>query len=812
MVNACNIWGITMVMKIRKTAVIGAGVMGGGIAALLAGAGIKTLFMDIVPADFDPKKKSDYEERNKKIHTGFEAVLKSKPPLLMERKDAELITLGNLEDDFEKLAECDWIIEAVVEKLDVKQDLFQRIENVRKSDAIVSTNTSGLPLRILSEKLSKEFKKHFLGTHFFNPVRYMRLLEIIPGEETAHEVVEFMCDFGERFLGKGVVLAKDTPNFIGNRIGIQQIVLAMQVMQDQGLSVSEVDSLFGPVIGRPKTAIFRTCDLVGMDTLAYVAKNTYELVNNDEQKHTFKLPGFIDKMIEKNLLGNKTGSGFYRSKIIDGKQLLEVIELNQFTYNKVKESEFECLTKARNAETLAEKIRTVVYGKDEGARFAWKAVAASLIYAASRIPEIADSIVEIDNAMKWGFNFQLGPFETWDVIGVEESVDKMEEDGFYVPYKVKKMLWEGNSSFYKIKNGKKFFYDFVTNNYKEQKINRSIISLPVLKAANNIMKTCKSASLVNLGDNVFCCEFHTKMNVINNEIIDFLEESLEFTDRNGVGMVIGNQEAGVSRAFSVGGDLNLMGAMAKQGKYYELEQFIKSAQKVMQKSRYAAFPVVAAPYGLTLGGGCEICLGAADKMLVHAELYMGLVEMGVGLLPAGGGCLNLWKKFLRHIPDPVQDLDLAKFFTPVFRNIVMPKVSSSAANARSMGFLGPEDRIVFNLEYLIGETKKEVLRMVDAGYLPPVKRPVKVFGDAAQGIIHMELKSMVLAGYISEYDAFLGKRIGYVLSGGDISVNSEIDEEVILKLEREAFVDFWKEPKTQARVEHMLKTGKPLRN
>jgi 3-hydroxyacyl-CoA dehydrogenase len=801
-----------MLRRIRKTAVIGAGVMGGGIAALLASAGIKTLLLDIVNPDLEQNTKGHHQDRNKIVRNGFDAVLKSKPPLLMDRKDAELITLGNLEDDFEKLADCDWIVEVVIEKPGVKQDLFQRIENVRKSDAIVSTNTSGLPLRTLSEGLSKEFKQHFLGTHFFNPVRYMRLLEIISGEETIPEVIEFMCDFGERILGKGIVSAKDTPNFIGNRIGVQQIIMAMQMMHEQGLSVSEVDSLFGPVLGRPKTALFKTCDLVGLDTLAHVADNTYELVKNDEQKDTFKLPVFINKMIENKLLGNKTGTGFYRSEWIDGQKILKVIDLNNFEYKELRESEFECLDIARNAETLSEKIRAVVYGKDKGARFAWRVVATSLIYAASRIPEIAESIVEIDNAMKWGYNFQLGPFETWDAIGVKESVEKMEKEGFSLPDKVHKMLRGGNNSFYKIETGKKYFFDFNTNNYKEQKVSESIISIVALKAMDKTVKACKSASLVDLGNNVFCCEFHTKMNAINKEIVDFLEESLNFTEKNGVGMVIGNQATGIPGSFSAGGDLKLMGDMARQDKFDEIEQFIKNAQRVMQKSRYAAFPVVAAPYGLTLGGGCEICLGAADKMVAHAELYMGLVEIGVGLLPAGGGCLNLWKKFVCHVPEPVQGLDLARFFTPVFRNIAMAKVSSSAAHARSLGYLGPEDRIVFNIDYLIGEAKKEVLRMVDAGYSPPVKRPVRVFGDAAQGLIHMELNNMLSAGYLSDYDVFLAKRIGYVISGGDMRVDGEIDEEIILKLEREAFVDFWKEPKTQARVEHMLKIGKPLRN
>ncbi len=801
-----------MVRKIRKSAVIGSGVMGGGIAALLASAGIKTLLLDIVPPNLDQNKKGDPKERNRIVMNGFEAILKSKPFLLMDPKDADLISLGNLEDDFGKLAECDWIVEVVIEKLEIKKDLFQKIEKVRKPDAIVSTNTSGLPIRELSKDLSLQFKKNFLGTHFFNPVRYMRLLEIIPGEETSTDIIEFICDFGERILGKGIVLAKDTPNFIGNRIGVQQIVMAMQAMQDQKLSIAEVDSLFGPVLGRPKTALFKTCDLVGLDTLAHVANNTYELVKNDELRQSFKLPLYINKMIEKKLLGDKSGAGFYKSEWKDGQKVLKVLDLSDFEYKEVPKSQFECLAQAMNAETLPEKIRAVVYGKDKGARFAWKVVATSLIYAASRIPEIAQTIIEIDNAMKWGYNFQLGPFETWDAIGLEESVAKMEQEGFSIPENVRKMLQYGNRSFYKMENGKKFYYDLNTHKYREQKVSQSIILLPALKNMNKTVKTCKSASLVDLGDHVFCCEFHTKMNAINQEIVDFLEESLDFTDKYGAGLVIGNQTTGMPGAFSAGGDLRLMGEMVRRGKFDEIEQFIKKVQGIMQKAKYSPFPVVAAPYGLVLGGGCEICLGAADKMVAHAELYMGLVEIGVGLLPAGGGCLNLWKKFIRQVPEVVQGVDLAKFFSPVFRNIATAKVSTSAAQARSLGFLGPEDRIVFNMDYLIGEAKKEVLNMVDAGYSPPVKRPVRVFGDAAQGVINMELNNMLSAGLISEYDAFLASRIGYVISGGDVRVGSEIDEEVILKLERDAFVDFWKEQKTQARAEHMLKTGKPLRN
>jgi 3-hydroxyacyl-CoA dehydrogenase len=737
----------------------------------------------------------------------------SRPALLMQPKDADLITIGNLEDDFTKLADCDWIVEVVVENLKIKQDLLRRIEPVRKPGAIVSSNTSGIPLKRMSEGLSDEFKQHFLGTHFFNPVRYMKLLEIIAGEETLSEVVAYMADYGERVLGKGIVRAKDTPNFVGNRIGVQGMVKTMQLMLQEGLSIPEVDALFGPAMGRPKTAMFKTADLVGLDTLFHVAKNTYDLVPEDEARDDFVMPDFVSRMIEGKMLGKKTQAGFYKTDLTpEWKKIRKVIDpatLEHAEYGKV---EFACLAAATAAKSLPEKIKAVVYGDDKGSRFAWKAVAANLIYAANRISEISDTIVEIDNAMKWGFNFEMGPFETWDAIGVKRSVAKMEADGFSVPEVVKSMLAAGNDHFYKLENGKPYYYHFAGGDYRPVTFSDTIISLAGLKADNKLVKSCKSASLVDIGDDVYCLEFHTKMNAINGEIVDFMAQGLDFVDANGAGLVIGNQAGGMPGAFSAGGDLAFMAELATAGKYADIDAFLKKAQDAMQQVRYASFPVVAAPYGMTLGGGCEVCLGAVDKIVAHADLYMGLVEIGVGLLPGGGGCLNLWKKMTSTIPEAVTEVDLAKYFIPTFMAIAMAKVSMSAAEARANGFLGPQDRIVFNRDYLIGEAKKEVLKMVDEGYAPPVKRPIKVFGTAAQGMIDAELFNMQSANYVSDYDAFLAKRIAYVISGGDVRTNSDVDEAVILNLEREAFVDFWKQDKTVARVEHMLTTGKPLRN
>jgi 3-hydroxyacyl-CoA dehydrogenase len=801
-----------MAKKISQAAVIGSGVMGGGIAALLASAGINTLLLDIVPFDLKEEEKGDPAARNRIAKAGLDTVLMSSPSLLMQQKDVDRITIGNLEDDMGKISECDWIVEVVVENLKIKQRLFKRIEPIRKPGAIVSSNTSGLPLKAMSQGLGFEFKQHFLGTHFFNPVRYMHLLEIIKGEDTLPEVIEFMSDFGERILGKGIVMAKDTPNFVGNRIGVHGMVKAMQLMIEDGLTIPEVDALFGTVMGRPKTAMFKTSDIVGLDTLGHVARNTYDLVVDDDQRDSFILPEFVNRMIQKNLLGKKTKSGFYKTDLTpEWKKIRKVIDPKTLEYSEYEPADFPCLAAAKKAKTLSEKIKAIVYGNDKGARFAWKVVASGLIYAADKIPEISDAVVDIDNAMKWGFNFEMGPFETWDAIGIEPSVKKMEEDGFKVPEKIKRMVSAGHLSFYKTDQGKRFAYDFITESYTEIIVDKAMLSLDTLKGSGMIVRSCKSASLIDLEDGVFCLEFHSKMNTLNKEIIEFQQEAMAYVEANGLGLVIGNQATGMPGAFSAGGDLLSMANLAKEGKYSEIEHFLRMAQDGIQKERYSNVPVVAAPYGMTLGGGCEVCLGA-DKIVAHAELYMGLVEIGVGLLPSGCGCLNLWKNFIRTIPEAVADIDLAKFFVPVFMTIALAKVSTSAADARASGFLGPVDRIVFNRDRLIGEAKKEVLKMSDEGYAPPVKRPIRVLGQAAQGMIEVEIFNMLRGKFITEYDAFLAKRIAYVLSGGEVRDNSFVQEDVILNLEREAFVDFWKEDKTLARVEHMLKTGKPLRN
>ena len=802
-----------MIRKVRKAAVIGSGIMGGGITALLAGAGVKVLLLDIVPFDLKDEEKKDPAARNRIVKAGLDAALASSPSLFFNKKDAAQIAIGNLEDDMDKLSECDWIIEVVVENLGIKRDLFKKIEKVRKPGSIVTSNTSGIPLKDICEGFSDDFKTHFMGTHFFNPVRYMHLLELIPGAETLPEILEFIAGFGEKNLGKGIVWAKDTPNFVGNRIGVQGIGAIMKSMVEEGMTIPEVDAIFGPALGRPKTAIFKTTDLVGLDTMIHVCKNSYDLCPDDEQRDTLLMPDFVETMAEKKFLGNKTGGGFYKTELTpEWKKLRKVLNPLTMEYEDLVRPSFPCLDAAKKKATLKEKVDCVLNGEDKGGLFAWKMAANSFQYAACRVPEIADTIVEIDNSMKWAYNFEMGPFELWDAYGVAAGVERMEKQGLAVPANVKEMLANGNTCFYKLESGVKYFYDFAAAAYKPVPVGKSMVSIAAAKGNDKTVMDNDSATLVDIGDDVFCLEFHTKMNAINSEIVDTIGKALDYVDENGAGLVIGNEAGGMPGAFSAGADLGFISKLCHDKNYAEIEAFLKRAQGGIQKAKYAAFPVVAAPYGMVLGGGCETCLGA-DRIVAHAELYMGLVEIGVGLLPAGGGTMNLWKKYITALPaKTAKDNDLAKFFVPAFMKIAMAAVSMSAAQAKGNGFLGQADRIVFNRDNLVGEAKKEVLKMLDDGYVPPARQSLIVMGDAGQGMVNAEIFNMLNGKFMSEYDAFLAKRIAYVMSGGEVKVGSAVSEDTILKLERDAFVDFCKEEKTIARIDHMLKTGKPLRN
>lgn len=798
--------------KIKKVAVIGSGIMGSGIAALFASAGIKTLLLDIIPPDLTEKEKLDPLARNRIVASGFENLSKAKPAALMHPDDIKRITIGNLDDDFEKLADCDWIIEVVVENLQIKQNLLKRIEPTRKKGSIVSTNTSGIPLKNMSSGMSREFRQHFLGTHFFNPVRYMHLLELIPGEDTLPEILDMVMVFGERILGKGIVWAKDTPNFVGNRIGVHGLLLAMHALVDHDLRVSEADAILGPAMGRPKTAIFKTADLVGLDTLGHVAQNTYQLVADDEDKETFKLPEYVARMIQEKRFGKKTDGGFYKKvKGQDGKNISLVMDPSSGAYMAYTPAELPCLEAAKKQTSLKDQINAMLRADDKGSRYAWTVLAGSLAYAAKRVPEIADTIADIDNAMKWGYNYQLGPFESWDAIGVAWSVSRMEKEDIRVPENVKKMIQAGNTSFYRFEKGQKQFYDLVSQTYKNVTTNTRSISLQNLVEAGKLVRSCRSGNLVDLGDGVYCCEFKTKMNSLNSELIDFIHESLDYVDSNGTGMVIGNQPTGAAIAFSAGANLVEVVNAARNGRFDDIRRLIHRMQAAVQRIRYESFPVVAAPYGLTLGAGCEICLGA-DRIVAHTELYMGLVETGVGLIPAGGGCLNTWKKYIGTLPESVKNIDLTAFFIPVLTNIAKANVSTSAADAKSMGYLGAMDRIVFNRDLLIGEAKDEVLKMLSDGYAPPLPKKVTVLGNISKADMSVVLDKVLGKNTNTDFDIFLGECIANIIRGGNALEASEIDEQVILDLEAETFMKLLKEQKTIERISHMLQTGKPLRN
>lgn len=800
-----------MIRRIDKAAVIGSGIMGGGIAALLADAGVETLLLDIVPFNLTDEEKKNPAARNKIVQAGLDGLIKAKPALLMDKASTGRIKIGNLEDDFKKLADCDLIIEVVVENLKIKQDLFGRIDKVRKPSAIVATNTSGLPLKEISKGLSKEFKQNFMGTHFFNPVRYMHLLELIPGESTSKEVLEFVAKFGETRLGKGVVWAKDTPNFIGNRIGVYSIVDMFPMMKQHGMSIAEVDAIFGPAMGRPKTAVFKLSDMVGLDTINHLADNSYELLPSDERRDAYKVPAWFKKLIENKWLGDKTKQGFYKKeRTPEGKKLTKVIDPETLEYKEFAKVEYPCLAAAKAAKTLSEKLRAVVYANDKAGKFAWEVTASGCIYAANRVPEIADTILEIDNAMTWGYNNELGPFGTWDAIGLKESVEKMEKEGKKVPANIKKMLSSGATSFYKTENGKEMYYDLVNGGYKEIKRSVNAISLKSLRDNKKVVKENSSVSLIDIGDGVFCVEYHTKMNAVNGEMVDFFPVAQEYVSKNGVGIVIGNQAGGFPGAFSAGGDLAFMLGLARAGKFNEIDSFIKNVHTAMQAIRYSTFPIVTAPYGMTLGGGCEICL-ASSRIVAHAETYMGLVEIGAGLLPGGLGMLNLWRKMLAAIPKPVKISDMASIFLPVMMNAAQAKVAMGAADARGLGFLGQQDRIVFNRDLLIGEAKKEVLKMIEDGYAPPIKAPIPVMGQEAMGMIQANFNDMKIAGYITPHMGFAAMKIAQIISGGgDVIQGTQISEEQWMKQEREAFVDLWKTENSQKMAEHMMTKGKPL--
>ncbi|HYK75071.1 MAG TPA: 3-hydroxyacyl-CoA dehydrogenase NAD-binding domain-containing protein [Pseudoneobacillus sp.] len=791
--------------SIKKAAVLGSGVMGSGIAAHLANIGIPTLLLDIVPRELTDAETAkgltleNKQVRNRISSTAIQKLLKQKPAPLTTKSNLALIEAGNLEDDMQRLSEVDWIIEVVVENLAVKKQVFEKVDQYRKPGSIVSSNTSGISVEAMAEGRSEDFQKHFLGTHFFNPPRYLKLLEVIPTKHTSTEVLAFIKEFGEDVLGKGVVEAKDTPNFIANRIGTYGLLVTVQEMIKGGYSVGEVDSVTGPIIGRPKSATFRTLDVVGLDTFAHVAKNVYEQVEGEE-KEVFEVPSFMKQMLEKGWLGSKSGQGFFLKQ---GKDILE-LDPNTLEYGPRKKLKTASTELSKQEKGLANKLKALVYSEDRAGQLLWNIFSPVFIYSATLLGTIADDIVAIDRAMKWGFGWELGPFETWDAIGLKKSVSKMEEANLQVPSWIKKMLDNGHDAFYKEENGKLYFYS--NGEYKEVPQNAKVINLKNVKKEKEVIKKNSGASLIDLGDGVALLEFTSPNNAIGLDIVQMINFAIDEVEKNYKGLVIGNQ----GKNFCVGANLAMMLMEAQDDNYFEIDMVVRHFQNAMMKIKYSQKPVVVAPFGMTLGGGTEVCLPSAH-IQASSETYMGLVEVGVGLIPGGGGNKELYIKHLDNAPKGV-DFDLQKVANKVFETIAMAKVSTSADEAYDNNFLNSKDGISVNGDHLIYDAKQAVLSIYETGYKPPVRKKVPVVGETGYATLVLGAHAMFLSGYISEHDLKIAKKLAYVIAGGKVPFGTEVDEQYLLDLEREAFLSLIAEPKSQARMQHMLVKGKPLRN
>jgi len=800
-----------MKRRIEKVAVIGSGIMGSGIAAHLANIGVQVLLLDIVPRELTEEEKAKGltletpQIRNKIAAENLKKALKAKPAAFFKKSFSDRITVGNIEDDLSKIVDVDWVIEVVPERLDIKKTVFDQIEKYRKEGTIVSSNTSGIPIHLMAKGRSDDFRKNFLGTHFFNPVRYLRLLEIIPTKDTDPELVNFFMEYGDKFLGKTTVLAKDTPAFIGNRIGVYGIMELFHLVEEMDLTVEEVDKLTGPVIGRPKSATFRTADLVGLDTLVHVANGLYEGVPHDEAREIFKLPGYLKQMLEKNLLGDKTGQGFYKKIKKNGKKEILALDLKTLEYRPRQKAKFATLEMTQNIDRVVDRYKVLVKGKDKAAEFYRKTFSGLFAYASNRIPEIADHLYQIDDAMKAGFGWEYGPFQIWDAIGVKNAIEMMEDIGKKPANWVFEMLDKGIESFYTVKNGASYYYDISSGNYKKIPGQDNYIYLDNYRSSHTIWKN-EDASIIDLGDGILNVEFHSKMNTLGVGVITAINKAIDLAEEKYDGLIIGNQGA----QFSVGANLALVLMLAIEQEWDELFMAVKTFQDTAMRVRYSSIPVIVAPHGMTFGGGCEITLHA-DKVVAAAETYIGLVEFGVGLIPAGGGT----KEFVLRTSDSLVkgDVEINRYMEN-FLTIAMAKVATSAQEAYDLGFLQKgRDIVVMNKDRQIATAKRYALQMAQDGYVKPIKRKdIKVLGQEILGTYLVGTDSMVAGRYISEHDKKIADKLAYVMSGGDLSGPNTVTEDYLIELEREAFLSLLGERKTLERIEHMLKTGKPLRN
>lgn len=803
---------MNMVRRIEKVAVIGSGIMGSGIACHFANIGVEVLLLDIPPRELNEveQKKglapTDKAVRNRIVNDNLTKTLKSKPSPIYHSTFANRITTGNLEDDIAKIKNVDWIIEVVVERLDIKKSVFEKIEKHRTPGTLISSNTSGIPIAFMNEGRSEDFRKHFTVTHFFNPPRYLQLFEVVPGPDCKPEVVDFLLAYGEKFLGKTQVLAKDTPAFIGNRIGIFGIMSIFHAVKDLGLTVSEIDKLTGPVIGRPKSATFRTADLVGLDTLVHVANGIAENCPNDEAHDLFKLPDFIKTMMQNNWLGGKTNQGFYKKATgNDGKSQILELNLNTMEYEASKKVQFQTLELTKTIESVIDRFPVLIKGKDKAADFYRKSLAAMFAYVQNRIPEISDELYRIDDAMKAGFGWQNGPFEIWDAVGVEKGIELMKTEGHQPAQWVEDMLKSGVKSFYSVAEGATLYYDITAKKYIKKPGQDGFIILNNLRESKTVWKNAE-ASVFDLGDGILNLEFHSKMNSIGGGVLQGINKAIDLAEKDFQGLVVGNQAAN----FSVGANIAMIFMMAAEQEYDELNMTIKYFQDTMMRMRYSSIPTVAAPHGMTLGGGRELCLHA-DKVVAAAETYIGLVEFGVGVIPGGGGS----KELTLRASDSFQknDVELNRL-QEYFLTIGMAKVSTSAYEAFDTNILQKgKDVVVINKMRQIAEAKKHALILAEAGYTKPIQRTdIKVLGKQALGMFLVGTDSMNKAKYISEYDKKIADKLAYVMAGGDLSEPTLVSEQYLLDLEREAFVSLCMERKTLERIQHMLKVGKPLRN
>ena len=792
-------------MRVERAAVLGAGTMGAQIAAHLANAGVPTLLLDIPPRESTPG--DDAQAKNRIARAGLEAAVKAKPAAFFVPEFAALVTAGNFDDDLAKIKDCDLIIEAVVENLEIKRSLYERVEEHRRPGSIVASNTSGIPIHLLAEGRSDDFKQHFLGVHFFNPPRYLHLVEIIRTEWTKPEVSCFIYGFLDQRLGKGVVPAKDRPNFIANRIGTFGALYTIKTMLDDGYTIEEVDKMTGPAVGRPKSATFRTFDLVGLDVFTHVIKNLYEALPEDEERDIFVVPSVLGKMVQQGLLGNKTKAGFYKKQKGEKPEIwtLDTATLDYRPSEKVK---LPTLDVAKNIEDLPERIKTLTWGKDRVGAFLWKTLSKTLTYAAKRIPEIADNVVDVDRAMRWGFGWELGPFEVWDAIGVEKSVSRMKEEGMSVPANVEQMLASGATSFYKKENGQQSYFDFASGKYVPLADPPGVLILKSIKDRSGVIKKNAGASLIDIGDGVACLEFHSKMNAIGGDTLQMLKFALGEVEKNFVGLVVGNQGTN----FCVGANIMLMLMEAQEENWEELDMMGRVFQNATMSLRYSPKPVVVAPFQMVFGGGCEMVLHA-DRVRAAAETYIGLVEVGVGIIPAGGGTKEMLVRVMDSIPKGVDDADPFPFVKRAFEAIALAKVATSAEEARAMGFLSADDTISMNSDRLIADAKKEVLALAASGYVAPQPgKDILALGAPALATLKLGIHQMKRAGYISDHDAEIGTQLARILTGGDLNHPTRVSEQYLLDLEREAFLKLVGMRKTQERLAHMLKTGKALRN